>query len=419
MKAVKEIVRKYYKYGNTPNVTKVGNPTISNGVASGFSTSNYLTLPEKYDLLIGNKTWEFYGKFTTSNNVTTAQRFFCLGSMGGVYQHGILFGIYNGYANLSIGQGSNQSLSLNTQSGTILSNSTYTFKCNFTGTSYNIYLSNGDILPETPAATLESNKSLVASSTYSVSSKLGVREVYNDGRVRDPWLGSIDLKKFYIKINNEDVWHGTFVEESTESDYDFYKDVLVYKIVKENVRKYYKYDWETAFSPIFYSQTEATEGINGVKIINNAGYYYLTQRTTHTISRGNTVTFDMGETSKGITSIGFTGIVSGGNYPSLVMSNVQCSEDNSTWITIASSYGGRGTVYTNPLTITTPNNYRYIRFTASNDDGGFSQGGCQSLTVGYNKRIVINGTPDDYDFYEDVDVYKAIKSYTKGQYYGN
>lgn len=234
MKAVKEIVRKYYKYGNTPNVTKVGNPTISNGVASGFSISNYLTLPEKYDLLIGNKTWEFYGKFTTSNNVTTTQYFFCLGSMGGVYQHGLRFGVYNGYANLSIGQGSNQSLSLNTQSGTILSNSTYTFKCNFTGTSYNIYLSNGDILPEIPTATLESNKSLVASSTYSVSSKLGVRETYNDGSVQDPWLGSIDLKKCYIKINNEDIWHGTFVEESTESDYDFYKDVPIYKIVKEN-----------------------------------------------------------------------------------------------------------------------------------------------------------------------------------------
>ena len=105
MKAVKEIVRKYYKYGNTPNATKVGNPTISNGVASGFNTSNYLTLPEKYDLLIGNKTWEFYGKFTTSNDVATLQYFCSLGSTGGAYQYGIQFGVSNGYATLYIGQG--------------------------------------------------------------------------------------------------------------------------------------------------------------------------------------------------------------------------------------------------------------------------------------------------------------------------
>lgn len=33
--------------------------------------------------------------------------------------------------------------------------------------------------------------------------------------------------------------------------------------------------------------------------------------------------------------------------------------------------------------------------------------------------IIEEATAEDYDFYEDVDVYKAIKSYEKGQYYGN
>lgn len=53
------------------NYAKVGNPTISNNVASGFSASNYLTLSKP--ISIGNADYEIIFKFQTGNQTSTYQ----------------------------------------------------------------------------------------------------------------------------------------------------------------------------------------------------------------------------------------------------------------------------------------------------------------------------------------------------------
>jgi len=41
------------------------------------------------------------------------------------------------------------------------------------------------------------------------------------------------------------------------------------------------------------------------------------------------------------------------------------------------------------------------------------------LDITAQERLVVESTESDYDFYKDIYTYKAMKSYEKGQYYGN
>jgi hypothetical protein len=179
------------------------------------------------------------------------------------------------------------------------------------------------------------------------------------------------------------------------------KENNIYKAVKiPSGRKYFKYLYTNTVSPKFSSQRQATAGVDGFKMITAQGNYACTGDSTTTINKNTVVTFDVGETSNGIISIGFTGVVVARQYPSLVMKTIQGSVDGSNWTTISSSYGGRNSVYTSPLSISS-NNYRYIRFTAGNDDSDYNKGGCHNVTIKYNKRYTTIGNVNSYDYYVD------------------
>ena len=59
----------------TEDFTKVGNVSIVDGIASGFSASNYLTKTLSFNL---GQDIEIYGDFTTSSNLSTSQYLFAL-----------------------------------------------------------------------------------------------------------------------------------------------------------------------------------------------------------------------------------------------------------------------------------------------------------------------------------------------------
>lgn len=219
-KAVKETVRKYYKYGNTPNVNIVGNPTISNGVASNFSNTNYLTLPTAFQPAANP--WVNVLKVNMNNNGAT-----------GVF----LGNTSSGYFRLGFNNTNIVALYLSTNStsfnigqliGTtaMVNGVDYWVKATFDGTKYQIFLST-----DGESYNLEGTLNSSSIPAYQSLSTLGAG---NNSNYSTPQYtqGSIDLKNSYIKINDKEFWHGTLLEESTESDYDFYKDVDVYKIVK-------------------------------------------------------------------------------------------------------------------------------------------------------------------------------------------
>ena len=59
--------RYYYKYDTAPNATVVGNfARIDKGVARGFTTANYLTYPEIFNISTADS-WEMECKFTFYN----------------------------------------------------------------------------------------------------------------------------------------------------------------------------------------------------------------------------------------------------------------------------------------------------------------------------------------------------------------
>lgn len=180
-------------------------------------------------------------------------------------------------------------------------------------------------------------------------------------------------------------------------------------ITSRGLIKYYKYapTGEIATTPIFPTDISASMGIDGITITPSS-YYYLTSLSTHAPARGFTCTFDIGPHKNGIYSIAYNGIVSGGNYPALVLLNVRCSEDGNNWTTIAASYGGRGTTIDTPLVIPTPNNYRYLRFDTTNDDTGYSGSGVNSMRLTYGETDLVPSGRSDHDTYSSTDKKKYI-----------
>jgi hypothetical protein len=189
------------------------------------------------------------------------------------------------------------------------------------------------------------------------------------------------------------------------------------KALQKSKLKYYKYINTDSVNPQYSSQSQAELGVNEVKMITNPRYYAVTNSSGARLATNQVVTFDMGSQCISIKSIGYYGKVVAGKSPSLVMKNIQCSTDNSTWTTISSSFGKRGDFLTNPLVIPTPNNYRYIRWTCNRDDGGFSTGDAYNLTIKYVKRNSVESTYKDYDYYKLHNTYSLYKDNNELTYY--
>lgn len=222
--AKKESVRKYYKYGNTTNITTIGSPIVSNGTISGFSSSNYAKLnPDSFPTNTANS-WEVVFKWTHTLNSSDGQVFLAQ-KVGYETKMGIN---ESNKAMLVISNAFDSNYLVDIQelkNFTLSSGGTYYYKAEFTGTAYNVYLSTDGV-----------NWILQGSKT--TSTKASVRGDWTIGiHVESGYYhlmkGTIDLKHSYIKLNGNLFWTGTQPEESTSSNYDFYKDINVYKALKQ------------------------------------------------------------------------------------------------------------------------------------------------------------------------------------------
>ena len=234
--------------------TKVGS-WIDDGVVSGFSTSNYLSLP----VLFGpaSNPWERVICFKTSDTVAATQALnyinFANDSLAGVHFH---IGSGGQISAQISSNGSSWDIAESFVGTTVLSaNTTYYAMIRFTGSEYQLLLSttgefNGE---ETLENSITSSTPIYQSNT--IYDRLGFRS----SSLPQVFTGSMDLTKCYGKINNKDWWHGTKAVESTSSDYDYYEDKhKLYQLAKTK-RTYYKHAYDDYTLPTMTSTT-APEG---------------------------------------------------------------------------------------------------------------------------------------------------------------
>ena len=189
--------RYYYKYDTAPNATVVGNfARIDKGVARGFTTANYLTYPEIFNISTADS-WEMECKFTTGSNISTQQhvlsssRFASAGSSCGAFIR-----VYSSKIQFLVPLTSNISSYISLEY-TADTDTEYVVKGEFTGTAYNLYV-NGEIV-----ATKESTSKGLYNASYNDKLCIG-----NATSKDCPFLGVLDLSQSYININGERWWSG-------------------------------------------------------------------------------------------------------------------------------------------------------------------------------------------------------------------
>lgn len=172
------------------NATKVGSPTVNNGIVSGFSSSDFLTLND-YLPSFGSNTWEWVTKANTGS---------LSGSLIGKTSGGGVSLVINTNGTLSFAatyDGTQWDLT-QTSSLTVNANTNYYFKVEFTGSAYKVSVStNGNSYTEYVST---------ASSTSIQTNLFNFSLGYTASGTA--FAGTINLNESYIKLGNNIVWTG-------------------------------------------------------------------------------------------------------------------------------------------------------------------------------------------------------------------
>jgi hypothetical protein len=176
----------------------VGSPTITDGVSSGFSNDNYLTLNNVFNP--GNYNWEFCTKV---NPTLTGAASYIISRSAPTYRSG--FGIALGTSsdtrailNLSSDGSSNDIANGERGSHNYSQNTNYWMKLRFTGTQYILSYSLDDIT-YIDDITIDSSTPIYGANGFLA---IGVNRYTTTGNIQ-PFGGSIDLNNTYIKVNNK------------------------------------------------------------------------------------------------------------------------------------------------------------------------------------------------------------------------
>lgn len=174
------------------NYTIVGSPTItSDGVVSGFSTSNYLLTPNSVNLNSVNS-WEIVIRAKHNSGSLLQQH------SSAPYTIALQCGMM--LVNLS---GSAWTVVYENTAGLITGN-WYYIRATFNGASYRFERAE-DAGEYVVLATLENSTKIISNNQPFI---LGINDVHTD-----PFKGSIDLSQSYIKINGQYWWTGFYTED--------------------------------------------------------------------------------------------------------------------------------------------------------------------------------------------------------------
>ena len=183
------------------NVHNTGCVIDSNFIVSGFSTRNFIQPTSGfYPSYDSSQPWEVVEK-TTTGTLGANQSF--IGGCDSFDYYGVVLQLINNKLRLGATNNGTSWNLINLVSGTKVfeSNTTYWFKLEYTGTQY-IASWSTDGQNYTPDIT-------VAQSAGAALRSFCLGNTLYSASAQEPWLGTIDLKECYIKINNELVWLGT------------------------------------------------------------------------------------------------------------------------------------------------------------------------------------------------------------------
>lgn len=195
--------------GNPNSYFIRGTLTEDNKVYSGFSESNYLVLPIVF--APGNNSWEWFFKFKYVANSSNSQVLF---SQGVSYACSIGIAT-SGQVKLTLSNSSSNYNMLSATGTTVLTNgNTYYVSVVFTGSSYNVYLS-------------EDGENWINEINYSSTTSIIPRgdvwtigaNINNNSSAFYPFKGEIDLKESYITIGTNSWFSGV---SATKLGYGIY-----------------------------------------------------------------------------------------------------------------------------------------------------------------------------------------------------
>lgn len=180
----------------------VGSPTIIDNVASGFSSSNYVTIDTpKFSEA---DTWEIFTKITTRSDVTTGQYLYQIsktsydnGRYGIVVTSGATQTIPSLSFNGSAWASDSDFTSVVNNNYTLEANTTYYTKLSFDGNCYRLEISKNNI---------DWDVAFEGYTTTKVCSGLTYTRLGSYNNNSSYFRGSIDLNESYIKLDNKIVW---------------------------------------------------------------------------------------------------------------------------------------------------------------------------------------------------------------------
>lgn len=383
--------RKFAKKGN--NFTTFGSLTFKGTVVSGFSSANYLKLPNVVPLATADS-WEKVVKFTYKTTGSNIQAFITTTNDGGgseeyIGASTVLF--YRTAVDTS------SVLFIITGSTVLVDGNTYWGKIEFTGDTYNLYLS----------TTGKFNGEETLEGSYSSTTKCLSRNHYIGNTLISGYeyisTSSIDLSECYININGERWWSPFF---------DYYEPKN-YLLRKFGEKKYYKYSTQQ----VGWTQPKLTSNnmaVTGGNIVCTASSNYGNNTDIYKIMLGSVssaVDKDYwqvnGSTSAQWVQIKFpyklriTGLSvytrPSDNFTRTVRAYTSSSKTTQIGSAINTSAGAtKYTFLSNGSGIETDT--IYLSIDAGNDNNKWY--GLQNLqiTATTGRQIVVDGTSDSYDF---------------------
>lgn len=177
--------------------TVTGSPTISDdGVASGFSTSNYIATEA---VTLGSGDWEMGIKFNTPADISGLTNGAAILSSLGTYGYALRF--YGQKLYLNIQDGSNTNIFSTSPSFSISASTSYLIKTGYKSGEYYYKYSTDNGLTWTTAGT-QTSASLIKNYNSAKEMYIGVYTISG----QTPYTGSIDLNAVKITVNGDLVY---------------------------------------------------------------------------------------------------------------------------------------------------------------------------------------------------------------------
>ena len=202
-KLFKQISERKHSTFDRSKFEVVGSPTITDdGIASGFSSSTYLTIPKLSSLVGSANSWELDMQFTTPSDITSSRVGYLLEGNTDWCNLIRVGGDGTNYTGIQVcltSTGSSYNIASYKQVAHVTANTTYWLKLIFTGTEYLCkYSTNG-----TDFTTVN-----IATSSLKISDNSTLLNIGVSKNATNSFRGSIDLKQFSITVDGKEVFSG-------------------------------------------------------------------------------------------------------------------------------------------------------------------------------------------------------------------